>query len=116
MITYIATGAGFIIFRDQWVEDRMGDLLPTTYFHLVFTLPQDLRSLCIGNRKLLFGLLFKSAQHTILMLAKDKKYIGGTPGIVSILHTNGQDLSFHPCLCRQAGTRSQYSKWWRHGC
>jgi hypothetical protein len=82
--------------RMQWVEDRMGELLPTTYFHLVFTLPQELRSLCMGNRKLLFGLLFKAAQHTILTLSKDEKYIGGTPGIVSILHTNGQDLSFHP--------------------
>jgi Putative transposase. len=82
--------------RNEWIEDRMGELLPTTYFHLVFTLPQELRSLCMGNRKLLFGLLFKSAQHTILTLSKDKKYIGGTPGIVSILHTNGQDLNFHP--------------------
>ena len=74
----------------------MGELLPTTYFHLVFTLPQELRTLCMGNRKLLFGLLFKAAQHTILTLSKDKRYIGGTPGIVSILHTNGQDLTFHP--------------------
>lgn len=82
--------------RSQWVEDRMGEMLPTTYFHLVFTLPQELRSLCMGNRKLLFGLLFKSAQHTILTLSKDEKYIGATPGIVSILHTNGRDLSFHP--------------------
>jgi len=82
--------------RVQWVEDRMGELLPTTYFHLVFTLPQELRSLCMGNRKLLFGLLFKAAQHTILTLSKDEKYMGATPGIVSILHTNGQELSFHP--------------------
>jgi len=82
--------------RDQWVEDRMGELLPTTYFHLVFTLPQELRSVCMGNRKLLFGLLFKAAQHTILTLSKDEKYMGATPGIVSILHTHGQDLTFHP--------------------
>ena len=82
--------------RNEWVEDRMGELLPTTYFHLVFTLPQELRSLCMGNRKLMFGLLFKAAQHTILTLSKDEKYIGATPGIVSILHTNGQDLNFHP--------------------
>ena len=82
--------------REQWVEDRMGELLPTTYFHVVFTLPQELRSLCMGNRKLLFGLLFKAAHHTLLTLSKDKRYIGATPGITSILHTNGQDLSFHP--------------------
>ena len=50
----------------------------------------------MGNRKLLFGLLFKSAHHTILALSKDEKYIGAIPGMVSILHTNGQDLTFHP--------------------
>lgn len=82
--------------REQWVEDRMSELLPTTYFHLVFTLPQELRALCMGNRKLLFGLLFKAAHHTILTLSKDEKYMGATPGIVSILHTNGQYLTFHP--------------------
>ena len=82
--------------RDQWVEDRMGELVPTSYFHLVFTLPQELRSLCMGNRKLMFSLLFKSAHHSILTLSKDEKYLGATPGVVSILHTNGQDLSFHP--------------------
>src|SRR5665647_3089085 len=82
--------------RDQWIEDRMGELQPTTYFQLVFPLPQELRSLCMGNRKLLFALLFKSVQHTILTLSKDEKYMGATPGIISILHTNGQDLNFHP--------------------
>ena len=82
--------------REQWVEDRMGELVPTSYFHLVFTLPQELRSLCMGNRKLLLGLLFKSTHHTLLSLSKWDKYLGATPGIVSILHTNGQDLSFHP--------------------
>lgn len=82
--------------RDQWIEDRMSELLPTTYFHVVCTLPQELRSLCMGNRKLLFGLLFKAARHTLLTLGADEKYIGATPGIVSILHTHGQDLCFHP--------------------
>ena len=50
----------------------------------------------MGNRQRMFGLLFKSAQHTLLTLAKDDRYIGAVPGIVSILHTNGQDLNFHP--------------------
>jgi hypothetical protein len=74
----------------------MGELLPTTYFHVVCTLPQELRSLCMGNRKLLFGLLFSASRHMLLTLGLDDKYMGATPGIVSILHTHGQDLSFHP--------------------
>ena len=73
----------------------MSELLPTTYYHLVFTLPQELRSLVMGNRTVLFNLLFDAGHHTINTLSADKKWLGAKPGIVSILHTNGQDLSFH---------------------
>lgn len=74
----------------------MCELLPTTYYHLVFTLPQDLRSVVMGNRTILFNLLFDAAHHTINKLSGDEMWLGAKPGIVSILHTNGQDLSFHP--------------------
>ena len=82
--------------REQWIQDRMSELLPTKYFHIVFTLPQELRSICMGNRKVMFNLIFECAHYTILKLSKDPRYLGATPGITSILHTNGQDLSFHP--------------------
>ena len=82
--------------KEQWLQDRMSELLPTTYYHLVFTLPQELRSLVMGNRTILFNLLFESGHHAINKLGADKKWLGAKPGIVSILHTNGQDLGFHP--------------------
>jgi len=91
----------------------MSELLPTTYFHLVFTLPQALRSMVMGNRRLLFNLLFESSTYTIRKLGMDAKYLGGTPGIVSILHTNGQDLTFHPhvhCIVTGGGLSSE-GKW-----
>ena len=82
--------------KEQWLQDRMCELLPTTYYHLVFTMPQELRNLVMGNRTILFNLLFDAAHHTINKLSADKKWLGAKAGIVSILHTNGQDLSFHP--------------------
>jgi hypothetical protein len=82
--------------KEQWLQARMSELIPTTYYHLVFTLPQELRGLVMGNRSLLFNLLFDAGHHTIKTLSADKKWLGAKPGIVSILHTNGQDLSFHP--------------------
>lgn len=82
--------------KEQWLQDRMCELLPTTYYHIVFTLPQELRSLVMGNRTALFNLLFEAAHYTINTLGADEKWLGAKPGIVSILHTNGQDLSFHP--------------------
>ena len=57
---------------------------------------QELRSLVMGNRTALFNLLFDGAHSTINTLSADDKWLGAKPGIVSILHTNGQDLSFHP--------------------
>lgn len=55
------------------LQDRMCELLPTTYYHLVFTLPQELRSLVMGNRVILFNLLFDAGHHTINKLSADKK-------------------------------------------
>ena len=82
--------------RDAWVEDRMSELLPIKYYHVVFTLPSELRSLVMGNRKVMFDLLFESAHYTLLTLGRDPKWLGGQLGIISILHTHGQELSFHP--------------------
>lgn len=99
--------------REQWLQDRMGELLPTTYFHIVFTLPQQLRSIAMGNRKAVFNLLFEASTYTLRKLGQDEKYLGGTPGIISILHTNGQDLTFHPhihCIVSGGGL-SKDGKW-----
>jgi hypothetical protein len=82
--------------KEEWVEFKMADLLPTSYYHVVFTLPHELNPLIMGHRPVLFKLLFQAASHTLLTLAKDDKHLGAEIGITSILHTWGQDLSFHP--------------------
>jgi len=82
--------------KQEWIEARMQELLPVKYYHVVFTLPHELNSLVMGHRKLLFKLLFDAAAATLLCFAKDPKYIGAVPGIISVLHTWGQQLSFHP--------------------
>jgi hypothetical protein len=64
----------------------------------VFTLPHELNPLVLSNRKLLYGLLFSAASDSLVTLCRDKKYMGATPGIVSVLHTWGQKLNFHPHL------------------
>lgn len=82
--------------KQEWIEARTQELLPVKYYHVVFTIPHELNSLVMGHRKLLFKLLFDASAATLLCFAKDKKYIGATPGIISVLHTWGQQLSFHP--------------------
>ena len=82
--------------RERWVMDRESELLPVTYFHVVFTLPEELNCLVIHNREKLFGLLFSASAETLRKLAKDGKYLGAETGFTSILHTWGSNLMFHP--------------------
>lgn len=82
--------------KQEWIEARSRELLPVKYYHVVFTLPHELNSLVMGYRKLLYKLLFDASSQTLLAFAKDTKYMGAIPGIISVLHTWGQQLSFHP--------------------
>ncbi len=82
--------------REEWVENRTNELLPTPYYHVVFTLPHELNNLILGNRKILFNALFESASKTLLNHGKNEAFLGAEPGITMVLHTWGQDLSFHP--------------------
>lgn len=82
--------------KQQWIDARMQELLPVKYYHVVFTLPHELNSIVLGHRSLLFKLLFDASAQTLLQFAGDKKYLGALPGIISVLHTWGQQLSFHP--------------------
>lgn len=78
------------------IEARLQELLPVKYYHVVFTLPHELSSLVLGHRELLFKLRFDASAGTLLQFCKDPKYLGAMPGIISVLHTWGQQLSFHP--------------------
>lgn len=80
--------------QEEWIENRMNELLPCNYFHIVFTLPHELNALCLANRKFFFDLLFKASAQTVMQFCK--KGVTKTPGIISVLHTWGQQMSFHP--------------------
>jgi hypothetical protein len=80
----------------KWVEKTAENLFPTNYFHLVFTIPNELNSICLMNKKPMYDALFKAASETIIMLSKQQKHLGATPGITAVLHTWGQNLMEHP--------------------
>lgn len=83
----------------KWVMEREAELIEgIAYYHVIFTIPHELNDLIYENQKLLYDLLFSSATDTLLTQCKDKKYMGATPGIVSVLHTWGQQLNYHPHL------------------
>ena len=72
--------------KESWIIMQEDMLLPIVYYHVVFTLPHQLISLCLYNSKLMYDLLFMSAWKTLDTLAKDKKWIGGKTAATMILH------------------------------
>ncbi len=82
--------------REKWLTDRKDELLNVSYFHLVFTLPHLLNPLAYKYKKIVFDVLFKSVNRTIEIFSEDPKWLGAQTGGIAILHTWGQNLSFHP--------------------
>lgn len=95
------------------MDDRSRDILNAPYFHIVFTMPQELHALIYQNQKLLYDLMYKAVAQTIFELSKDPKYLGAQPGFFSILHTWGQDLHFHPHIHTVvlSGGLTRMNKW-----
>ena len=81
-----------------WLDRQMKRILPTHYFHVVFTLPEELRGLAHNNPKLVFDLLFEAASQTLLELGRDQHRLGAHLGFTAVLHTWTRDLRFHPHL------------------
>lgn len=84
--------------REKWIKAREKELLPVSYFHVVFTLPDTLNKLCLHHPKIMYSLLFQSAWYTIEKLGKDPKWLGAKMGMTAVLHTWGQNLNLHPHL------------------
>jgi hypothetical protein len=98
----------------RWVEKRMETFLPTDYFHVVLTLPAELRPLFLGNRAKLLELLFKAAADTLKELANNKKWLGAQPAFTLVLHTWAKDLVFHPhihCVISSGGLTPDRKHW-----
>jgi hypothetical protein len=97
-----------------WLDRQMKRILPTRYFHIVFTLPDDLRPLSHHNRRRIFGLLFRTASATLLEVGHDQSRLGALLGFTAVLHTWARDLRFHPHLhviVTGGGLRSDTGEW-----
>ena len=84
--------------KEKWIDHQKEDILDAPYYHVVFTLPEELNELIYSNQKLLYDLLYKASSETIAELANDPKHLGAKVGFLSVLHTWGSSMSFHPHL------------------
>ena len=98
----------------RWIEARMARLVPSHYFHVVFTLPATLRPLVLRNRRRLFTLLFRAATQTLLTVGRDPARLGARLGVTAVLHTWTRDLQFHPhlhCIVTGGGLALDPPRW-----
>ena len=80
----------------KWLTEREAELLPVRYFHVVYTLPSQLRDVAYQNKRVIYDLLMKAAAETTLAIAADPKHLGARIGITAVLHTWGSALTHHP--------------------
>src|SRR5438132_12614088 len=100
--------------RAQWLEDRQSELLNTQYFHVVFTLPQQIATIACQNKGELYGIMFRAAAETLLTIAADPKHLGAEIGFFAVLHTWGQNLLHHPhlhCVVTGGGLSANGCQW-----
>jgi len=82
--------------RLKWLESRKADLLPVEYFHVVFTVPEQIAQIAFHNKETVYNILFRATNDTLLTIAGDPKHLGAGLGFFAILHTWGQNLLHHP--------------------
>jgi hypothetical protein len=94
--------------------DRQAELLNTQYFHVVFTLPQQIAAIAYQNKRELYGILFRATAQTLLTIAADPKHLGAEIGFFAVLHTWGSNLLHHPhlhCVVPGGGLSRDGTQW-----
>ena len=100
--------------RAKWLESRKAELLPVQYFHVVFTVPEQIAALALHNKAAVYSILFRAASETLLTIARDPRHLGAEIGFFAILHSWGQNLLHHPhlhCVVPGGGLSADGSRW-----
>jgi len=102
--------------RARWLEARQAELLETEYFHVVFTVPDEIAAIAYQNKTVVYTLLFRSTAETLRTIGADPQHLGVALGFLAVLHTWGQTLSFHPhlhCVVPGGGPAVDGQRWIR---
>jgi hypothetical protein len=97
-----------------WLERRRAEMLPAPYFHVVITVPEELRAALRANQRAGYGVLITAAAEAIIELARDRRFVGATVGVLAVLHTWTQQLHYHPhvhCLVTGGGVSAARRSW-----
>lgn len=100
--------------RERWLDARRGEVLDVPYFHVVFTIPAILNVLALHAPELIYAILLRCAGQALLDLGHSR--LGARMGVLTVLHTWGQTLVFHPhvhCVVPGGGFSHDGRRWAR---
>ena len=100
--------------RARWIQDRQAELLEVPYFHVVFTIPEEIAAIAYQNRRVVYGILFRATAETLITIGADPKHLGARLGFFAVLHSWGQNLQFHPhlhCVVPGGGPSLDGERW-----
>jgi hypothetical protein len=80
----------------DWLGARARELVPARFFHVVFTLPSELRDITRNHRRTALTVLMRTSAQALMELADDERFCGGRIGVLSVLHTWTRALLWHP--------------------
>ena len=97
----------------KWIDARKEDVLDAPYFHVVFTIPEELNPVIFSNQRLLYDAMYHATSATLLELCGSPKHLGAKVGFISILHTWGSAMNYHPHIhvILLGGGLDQYNQW-----
>jgi hypothetical protein len=102
--------------RAQWLEARRAELLDAEYFHVVFTVPEEIAAIASQNKAIVYGILFRATADTLRTIGADPQHLGAELGFLAVLHTWGQTLLHHPhvhCVVPGGGLAPDGQRWIR---
>jgi hypothetical protein len=100
--------------RAEWIQRRQAELLDCQYFHVVFTVPEEIAAIACQNKEAVYGILFRAAAQTLRTIAADPQHLGAEIGFFAVLHTWGQNLLHHPhlhCVVAGGGLSPDGTRW-----
>jgi hypothetical protein len=100
--------------RAEWIQHRQAELLDCEYFHVVFTVPEEIAAIAYQNKQVVYGILFRATAETLRTIAADPKHLGAEIGFFAVLHTWGSNLLHHPhlhCVVPGGGLSPDHARW-----
>ena len=80
----------------DWLARTRARLLPCPQYLLTFTLPHQLRAVARRHQRVVYAALLREAAAAVQTLARDRQGVGGTVGILAVLHTWSRTMEYHP--------------------